>query len=545
MNIKAHITVIKEGVDDIIESILSRRAGKDRDLFLNPPHPVDIPFSQLFKNKKTTADNLKKLFSLLEKCKKNDKTIIVYGDYDADGVTATAIMWETLDLSGFRTFPFIPHRKTHGYGLSEKSLLEIKKKYNPGLIITVDSGLSAHQEVSFAKKLGIPIVITDHHANTHKTLPKADVIFHAPSVSGSGLSYFVAFEISTHFGLDKDLKYEEINRDHLAMAAIGSIADMVEVTGITRSIVIHGIPQLTKTDRHGIKIIVNNIPFVTTFDIGYTIAPKINVFGRIDDPMDALRLICTRNYQRAVDLYTKAENLTTTRRQLVLDALAHYAKPTLNDAIVAVVSDDLDEGIIGLVSADCVKKFGKPAFIICKSGDFYKGSMRSTKNVDSAKLLSKLSEYTESSGGHAMAGGFVLKKENIDEFLKTANALVSSQKLVEEIMYEVDVILPLRLSSLELAKKIAPLSPFGRGNETPLFASVIKIEKVIAMGKTQKHARIKVLGSIENADFIYFNGYDLAKVYLGKEVTIVYQIEVDTWSGRELVSRKVVSIISD
>lgn len=543
MKIKAHKTVKDETVDEIYESILIRRIKTNREEFLSPPHPDKIDLSQLFTSTKKLKADLKKLFDLIDTCKKQDKTIIVYGDYDADGVTATAIMWETLQFLGFRTLPFIPERKQHGYGLSKMAIDQIKDKYDPGLIITVDCGITAHQEAKYAKYKNVPLVITDHHAASDKKLPPADVVFHSLLVSGSGMSFFISREILNHYLVDDKKAGLHRISDHVVLATVGSIADLVDIGGITRSIVKHGLEMINKSPRHGLSLIIQDKKDLNAFDIGFGVSPTINVFGRIADPMDALRLLCTNDRQRAKSLHDKSIELISSRRQLVSNALKNYDNLKMNDAIVAIVSVDMEEGIIGLVASDCVKKFGKPALIMCKSGSYYKGSMRSVVGVDCAKLLSQVSDLTESAGGHMMAGGFLIKEENIDEFLRKANDHVKQLKNNKIDHMQVDVLLPHLLSTLELAHKISLMAPFGKGNELPLFASIIKVNKVIAMGKTQKHAKVVTNQDSISTEFIFFNGYDIAKEFIDHDVVVVYQLEVDRWGGTEKASRKVVSII--
>jgi len=533
MRINAKLTVKNQEADAIIEFLINSRAYPNKELFLNPPHPDKIIFKDLFDDPKKITSQIKKLKKLIDNCLKNNKTIVVYGDYDADGVCATAIMWETLNNLKCAVFPFIPNRKTHGYGLSRQGIDEVIKKYNPALIVTVDNGITATEGVSYAKKKGVSVVITDHH-NVPDKLPNADAIIHTTLVSGSGLSFFICKE------LEKEFKKNISHSDHLLLSAIGSIADLVPVVGPTRSLIVYGLKEAASINKYGLRLILGDKKEIGVIDIGYSIAPKINVFGRIGDAMDALRLICTKDYKRAYEIYLKSQKLSDTRKQLTNSA-KYNIKPKINDNIVAVVSDDLDEGIIGLVAADYVKKYSKPAFVVCQSNELYKGSVRSTIQVDCAKLLKQLNGFTLSSGGHKMAGGFLIEKENIDSFLKKANSQVLKFEKKDE--YFVDVHMPINYSHLEFVKKILQLGPFGPGNETPVFASAGVIHEIIQMGKTKKHARIKIEDVGSYYDFVYFNGSDYTQDLKGQKVTLVYQLEIDSWGGVEKPMRKVISIV--
>ena len=171
--------------NEFIDILLKNRRVKDKEKFLNPPHPSQINLIDFGYRRE-----LKKTLKLLEKIKRNSEMVVVYTDYDADGITGGAILWETLHKLGFKVMPYVPHRKLEGYGFSKKGIDAVKKQYNPSLIISVDHGITAWEKVEYAKKLGIPVIITDHHLKPEKLPDQAEAIFHIPELSGSGVSYF-------------------------------------------------------------------------------------------------------------------------------------------------------------------------------------------------------------------------------------------------------------------------------------------------------------------------------------------------------------------
>ncbi len=320
----------------LIELLLKNRQIKNVKEFLNPPHPSKIKLTD-FGFKKEIKASLK----LLEKIKKNNEMIVVYTDYDADGITGGAILWETLNLLGFNVMPYVPHRKLEGYGFSKKGIDAVKKQFNPALIISVDHGITAWDKVKYAKSLGIPIIITDHHLKPEKLPDEALAIFHIPELSGSGVAYFFAKAIFEHFKSQSrkenipEVLHEKssnftsgvkaleanFNNDYLTLASIGTIADLVPLLGPSRSIVKHGLEAFSSIKRVGIKHILREAGIegkkITPYDIGFIIAPRINAVGRLEHAIDALRLLCTKREDKAYELANKVGGKNRERQDLV------------------------------------------------------------------------------------------------------------------------------------------------------------------------------------------------------------------------------------
>lgn len=278
-----------------------------------------------------------------------DKPIVVYTDYDADGITGGAILWETLHALGFKAFPYTPSRITEGYGFSTQGLDAVKEKYDPALIISVDHGITADSMVQYAlEKLGIPIIVTDHHHRQEEKVPKlAKAIFHIPALSGSGVAYYVGKEImqyqisNTQFSISKNINSNSLElgirnlehafgHDYVGIAAIGTIADLVPLQGPSRSIAYHGLKNLTSTQRPGLvalKKVSDHIgKTVTTYEVGFLLAPRINASGRLEDALDALRLLCTKDGMKARSLAEKLNALNIQRQNMVKDAVEEALK---------------------------------------------------------------------------------------------------------------------------------------------------------------------------------------------------------------------------
>lgn len=337
---------------EILEIILAHRNIKDIDSFLHPKDPTLTTLQELDNEKKEYATKWSKTIQLLTQIKEKKQTIVVYCDYDADGITGGSILWETLHHLGFHVMPYVPNRKTEGYGFSQKGIDNVKKQFNPALIISVDHGITAHEKVTYAKSIGIPIIITDHHLKPDKLPDDAVALFHIPTLSGSGVSYYFAKEIFNHFsqfstpGVDiafstsaveeerGDGKTAEVyfrdgisklehhfHNDYLFLASIGTIADLVPLVGPSRSVVAYGLKAALKTKRTGLIHLFKEAGIegkaITPYHVGFIIAPRINAIGRLKHALDALRLLCTVDDKRAQELAGSMGNVNKERQDLV------------------------------------------------------------------------------------------------------------------------------------------------------------------------------------------------------------------------------------
>ncbi len=535
-------------VEEVVEALLEMRGVKDKSSFLSPKHPREISLFDF-----GLKDEFEKALSLLKKVKKEGRKVIVYTDYDADGITGGAILWETLYSLGFDALPYVPHRQREGYGFSFEGLKKIKKLYDPGLIISVDHGISAAEKIAFAKeKLGIPIIVTDHHLKPKELPSEAHAIFHIDSLSGSGVSYFFSKEVFKALGGAKSLE-NLFESDYLALASIGTIADLVPLIGPSRSIAKYGLEVFNSAKRHGIRELtkVSGIEGrkITPWEIGFVIAPRINAAGRLEDATDALRLLCTKKPSRAKAL---AEKLSSQNklRQSMLERSIEKAKELLQKfygeslpKILIVFDEDFHEGIIGLIAARLTEEFHRPSIVFTSSDGFLKASARSIKSFHITEFLRSFEELLLEVGGHAQAAGLKMEREVFDRFLKEAvekaDGLLKEENLQKRIV--ADLKLPLEAVSLELAKAIESLQPFGVGNPEPLFFSQGVLEKASLFGRENKHLKIWVRGeSGAPVEFILFEGGEkFFKLSREAKVEIVYSLEINRWREREYLRGKI------
>lgn len=548
--------------DQIVNLILKSRHIKNLDEFLTPSSPLNLSlkdFGPPATSDVAPADGLeksfKKVLKIFKEIKENNQMIVVYTDYDADGITGGAILWETLYLLGFKVMPYVPHRKLEGYGFSKKGIDNVKKLFNPTLIISVDHGITKVEEIKYAASLGIKIIVTDHHLKGEKIPKKAEAIFHIPALSGSGVAYFFAKEIFLQFKsptTNYKLLTTNFSSDYLALATIGTIADLVPLTGPSRSVVKHGLQAFKKIKRVGLKQIIKESGIenkdITPYDIGFIIAPRINAIGRLEHAIEALRLLCTTDIKRAEKL-AKHIGLTNRERQdLVIEAVeearlrlkASAGKQKKLSKIIILVSNHWHEGIIGLIASKIAEEFYRPTLVITKSEENYKGSARSIPSFHITEFLHSLKKYIIDVGGHKQAAGFTLEKNQLDNFQTAAREL--SSKLIKnkdlERKIEADLKIPLSKINLDLVKSLEALEPFGIGNPTPTFYSEGILTGAQLLGKTQKHLKIFVDG----LELIAFNQADKFKeLSRGQKISIVYTLEIDRWNGRERLRGKIIS----
>jgi len=557
---------------EIVNFLLKSRHIDNLNEFLNPPSPFDLPLKDFGPYEKS----FRKVLKVLKEIKEKDQMIVVYTDYDADGITGGAVLWETLYLLGFKVMPYVPHRRLEGYGFSKKGIDNVKKQFNPALIISVDHGITKVEEIKYASSLGIKIIVTDHHLKGEVLPKKAEAIFHIPALSGSGVAYFFAKEIFKHFK-SKTTKLSlltfNFNVDYLALAAIGTVADLVSLTGPSRSVVKYGLEAFKKIKRVGLKQIIKESGIenkdITPYDIGFIIAPRINAIGRLEHAIDALRLLCTTDIKRAEKL-ARHIGLTNKDRQDLVEKSVYEARLAIykkakqanffsatcvddfkntpdfltlagnknlsasdkSPKIIILVSECWHEGIIGLIASKIAEEFYRPVLVLTKTDDHYKGSARSIPSFHITEFLRSLKKYLIDVGGHKQAAGFTLDKKQLDAFIKNTNKLaeklISDEDLERKI--EADLKIPLEKINLSLVKSLENLQPFGIGNPKPTFYSEGILTGAQLLGKSGAHLKLFVDG----LELIGFNMADQFKELVkGQKIKVVYNLEIDRWNGRE------------
>ncbi len=527
-------------VPEIIQKLIS-----DRKLDLNPPHPSQITWSDL--NIEAAAVNT--AIKLIRSHIDSGHKIAIYGDYDVDGICSTAILWQTIYSYYPHVFPHIPDRRKEGYGLSKEGIDHCISQ-GAKLVITVDSGIVAIDQIAYARSLGLDVVVVDHHEVGDK-LPDANCIIHSLSTSAAGLSYFFSREITQKLspslemrrGARGEVVKEQVN--YLDLTALAVICDLVPLTGINRSIAKYGLEELNITSRPGLLALyeIAGIKQVTAYHAGFIIGPRLNATGRLTHAMDSLRLLCTNSPEKAQEL-AKSLNETNLKRQqltedLTLNAINQVIKNQVTDIII-VADPSYDEGIIGLIAARLVEKYYRPAIAISVGKDVCKASARSILGFHITDFLRLHSDLFLGVGGHSMAAGFSFDPKNLQSVIcDLSSEKISPDLLVKKEKFDME--LSLEFVSWDLWVAISDLQPFGLGNPTPVFlAKNVEIYDPKIIGKTGKHLKFTASQNGASLPCVWFNPPSLE---LPKKAKIYYQIDADSYKGPgniQLIIKKLV-----
>lgn len=530
--------------DDILTHLLKIKQPDSQDNFLNPSDPYLLTDKQVG----VDENQLKKAIARVKLAVTNKEKVVVYGDYDVDGVCATAIIWETLHDLGVDVWPYIPERKKEGYGFSKIGIENIKTKYNPALIITVDHGITALEHVKGLRKDGIDVIITDHHqapseSELKELLRQAQSVVHTTTLSGSGIAWFLAKQLDN-----------KNNPDRLALCAFGTIGDVLPLVGVNRQIASYGLPLLSKSERVGIVSLLQESGLsgieLDPYHVGYILGPRINASGRLDSALDALRMLCTKDEKSAIALSQKLGSLNRKRRLMTEEQInrsLHQLKDVKGMPSLLVVADpSYDEGIIGLIAGALSRRYYRPAIVISQNENgTSKASARSIPGVDIIKLIRQVEGMLVNAGGHSMAAGFSLETSNIsqvaEELIQKATDQIEPE-LLERVL-DVDLELKIEEVTRDLLEQVDRLKPFGNSNERPVFSlGKMYLDDVRKIGKESNHLKLKVNG----IDAIGFSkAYILEKIDIKEPVDIAFTLDLNKWNGNESLQLKIKDIKQD
>ena len=433
-----------------------------------------------------------------------EQTIVVYGDYDVDGVTATALLYQHLKGMGASVKCMLPSREGDGYGLSKNAIQSIHDK-GCQLIVTVDNGISALKEAEFAASLGVDLIVTDHHL-PHDTLPKAVAVVdprraddHSPfkGLCGAG----VAFKLCA--ALDGCPPEEML--DYCGdLAAVGTVADVMPLTGENRTLVKAGLKLLQQTDRPGISALLEEVGLegkpITAENVSYAIAPRINAAGRMDNAVTALQLVLCEDEERAAELAHKLNEINVARQeteQEIVKAAQEQldAEPAiLEDRVILIWGRDWHPGVIGIVASRLVEKTGRPVIVVSvdEHGEG-KGSGRSVQGFNLHECIASCEDILLRFGGHAMAAGLSVREENLPELRRRLNEWAAREcAVLFTPPLECDLSIHLDRITVESVRRLEQLAPYGAENPTPVFV----LEKAVIDGifsvSEGKHCRLRL-----------------------------------------------------
>ena len=471
------------------------------------------------------------------------ENIAIYGDFDVDGITGTALLVQGLTALGGKTTPYIPHRLTEGYGLKTTALENLYRQ-GISLVITVDCGITALSQVKKAQKMGLDIIITDHHTPPQEIPPAIAII--NPKLPGSnypcselaGVGVALKLIQALFQGVGKEKQLDEI----IDLVALGTVADMVPLVGENRYLVKQGLKLINTSPRFGIKEMITqaglNIGRLDTESISWTIAPRLNAAGRLAHAMTSYKLLMADSPQEAQELSIWLAQKNTERQNLTARVSAKAKEQVLAQGIspLLIASDkDYPAGIAGLVAGRLSEEFYRPAIVIKTGEKISSGSCRSIPEFNIISALNQCSRFLDHFGGHSQAAGFTLPTKNLTHFQQHLSQLAATQLDGVDLRPHLDIDVEVALPELggNTFQIIQQLAPFGRGNLPPNFLSRrVEVVNCHTMGNSGEHLRMKLKQGGTVWDGVGFRlGNYLAEV--SSPFDIVYNLEVDRWGGAE------------
>lgn len=480
-----------------VAAILAARGLED--VFREPSaSPFSDPF--LLPDMQPAAERINRALDGFEK-------IAVYGDYDADGVTATAMLYSYLESCGGNVIYYIPEREGEGYGLNFKAVDTLHGQ-GVSLIITVDNGISSVDEIAYANSLGMDTIVTDHHY-PRETLPSACAVVD-PCRRDSGAPFDGFAGVGVAFKLIQAMEGAECDVDALLenygdLAAIGTIGDIVPLTGENRPLVSAGLRYLPRTDRPGLRALLEQTGLenreLSAGQVAFILVPRINAAGRMESPDQAVRLLISESAEEAGFLAGKIcednEYRRTVENEILEKAEEQFGKDPslLYDRVLVVDGEDWHHGVIGIVAARIVDRFGKPCIVISRTGDEARGSGRSVEGFSLFDAVDSCRDLLTRYGGHPMAAGLSMPADRIEEFRRRINAFAAGiGRPMPVPVLSIDCLLKPRELSLEITRAMRLLEPFGTGNPEPVFGLKDLVITDITPVGGGKHLRVSVSG---------------------------------------------------
>lgn len=528
-------------VSKLLATILSnKKISKKEDIekFLSPTrNDFHDPF--LMPDMKIAVYRIIKAIETKEK-------IMIYGDYDVDGITSITVLKQFLADRGIVADTYIPNRLDEGYGLNKKAIEEIAKQ-NYTLMITVDCGISGIEEVEYANSLGIETIITDHHEQA-ETIPNALAVVDAKrkdnkypfnQLAGVGVVFKLIQAIGFSLGLEEKeyLKY-------LDLVCVGTISDIVPLVDENRVIAKLGLKLVEVTRNLGLKTLLDTVGYkkIDSITISFGVAPRINACGRMGYQEEALKLFLTKDLEEAKNISNKLNEYNKERqdkeKRIFAEAIEKIEKGEKDKSCIILGNENWHHGVIGIVASKVTDMYFKPSILICfeEQGDG-KGSGRSIPGFDLHEALTKCDKYIEKFGGHSMAIGITVKRDNFEEFKKQFEEYAKNSDIdkIIPIIY-IDEEITLKDINLKAVQELQLLEPFGEGNKMPLFLyKNLKIDSIRALSEG-KHLKLTLKDDNMLIDAIGFNMGDYTNDYLiGDKVDVVGNLEINSFNGIDKV----------
>lgn len=562
-------TAVRAFLSDALEPELSLDLTGNKDLvFYNP---------FLFRDMQAAVD------IIIKHIKARNK-IVVYGDYDADGVTAAVVLSEALKTLQATVDVYLPDRVSEGYGLNKSALDQIKEQ-GVSLVITVDNGIRNKDEVDYAHRLGLEVIITDHHVppENRSDLPACPVIDPAdaedkypwPFLAGVGVAFKLVCALLYQATLSAKQKFLIAERS-LDLVAVGTIADMVSLLGENRFLVKRGLSILNQNRRLGLKALFQTAKIaldrpLEEWNVGWQLGPRLNAASRLGHANSAFALISAEDEVEARNLAQELNQRNLNRQQITEEIIkqmeAQIDKDNLPPLIIGVAQDgqSWNEGIVGLIAGKICDKYHRPTLVVARIIEeaernqadsglkaaqlSFKGSGRSIEGFNLIAAIEECSEFLDKYGGHPMACGFSIENvENLNGF-RDKLLVIAKKKLTPEILtpkLSLDAALSAREITLSLADSLTKLAPFGQNNPQPKFTSAnLRVDDIVWMGKERQHIKLRLAAAnsqdIFSVGAIAFNAPDTFKdLQLGDIIDLAYYLEINEFNGRRELQLKII-----
>ncbi len=541
------------------------RTQKAIDEFFNPDYDQDLHNPFLMKG-------MKKAIARINKALENKEKIIIFGDYDADGICGAAVLSETLKFLGADFDIYIPDRNKEGYGMNLKAVQEVSKN-KTDLIVTVDCGITDFEEVELANKLGMDVVIVDHH-EVPKKIPKAvavvnprqkDETYPFKELAAAGVAFKVVQALLRACPSHKNL-CEGWEKWLLDLVAIATVTDIMPLVGENRTLVKYGLVVLAQTKRLGLRELMNSakikpqvdsrllVTNLDTYTIGFMIGPRLNSAGRMDHANTAYELLVTDSREEARAIARRLDNTNYQRQKLtdkIIREIEKKIKITEKQNLIFEGKKEWPIGIAGLIAGRLSDRYYRPTVIFQKMKGISKGSARSIPSFNIIEAISQCQDLLEDFGGHPGAAGFTVNNKNLKKFESRLSKVVNREIKPKDLIPVLDVDIELKPAEInfEAYDEIQKFSPFGEQNPRPLFLmKELKITNFRIVGKNCSHLKLYLEKETDNGTGRKFEaiGFGFAdfcdKIKLGDKVDVIFELITNSWNGTKELQFKIVDL---
>lgn len=486
--------------------------------------------------------DMHKSVSLIKKAAANKEKVLIFSDYDVDGITSLVVLKNTLSKMGMEVLHYLPHRVKEGYGLNE-NIYPIVKQENVKLLITADCGINSHAEIDQLRKNNIEVIITDHHEPADSGLPLASCIIN-PKVEGCGYKYRDLAGVGVAYKLCQAVS-GDLLLDDLDLVSLGTIADVVPLTGENRILVKEGLKRIPQSKRVGLQALmevsgIKDAKFTPSF-VSFILGPRLNASGRMDTAEIALNLLMAKDESEAITLAKTIDAYNRTR-QKIENKILEEAEAIINKEVnfkehkvIVVGKEDWHPGVLGIVASKLSDRFYRPTIVLSLTENLCKGSGRSIKKFHLFEALNECKDLLATFGGHSHAAGLVIERKCIDDFRNHINRLAHEKLMLEDLLPSLDIDMELALSDLSEAtvRELERLEPFGTANPEPLFYTRglnLKAEPRIMGRNTLK---FWVTDGTFNLQAIGFGMGNLAEsLKSAQSFDLVYTPRIDNWQDQ-------------